>query len=271
MPRCGVLGWPVSHSRSPAMHEAGYAALGLADWSYQRLPVPPELLVETVRALPGAGFAGANVTIPHKEEAARLADAASEAVRAIGAANTLTFLPDGAIHAENTDAPGLIDALPFDPAGRTAVVLGAGGTARAAVWALLDAGAADVLVWNRTRERAERLCAEIGGVVADAPPRQGADLLVNTTSVGLQWGEDPFKALPLDADALRGYPCLVDLVYGSAPTALVSAARAAGATVVDGLEILVRQGARSFERWTGRAAPLDVFRAAARGEPAAAS
>jgi len=268
MPICGVLGWPVRHSRSPAMHEAGYAALGLVDWRYQLLPIPPELFDETVRGLPGAGFVGANVTIPHKEAALALADETTDSARAIGAANTLTFLPDGRIHADNTDAPGLIDALPLDPAGATAVVLGAGGSARAVVWALAQAGA-QVLVWNRTRERAERLCAEIGGRVVDAPPVRG-DLLVNTTSVGLQWGEDPFKALPLTADALHGYPCLVDLVYGSRPTALTSAARNAGATVVDGLEILVRQGARSFERWTGRPAPLDVLRAAARGEPAAA-
>jgi shikimate dehydrogenase len=262
MPICGVLGWPVRHSRSPAMHEAGYAALGLADWRYQLLPIPPELFEETVRALPAAGFLGANVTIPHKEAAASIADEATDAVRAIGAANTLTFA-DGRIHADNTDAPGLIDALPSDPAGATAVVLGAGGSARAAVWALLDAGAADVMVWNRTRDRAERLCAEIGGRVVDRPPA-GADLLVNTTAVGLR-GEDPFKELALEADALDGYPCLVDLVYGNGPTGLVSAARAAGATVVDGLEILVRQGARSFEQWTGRAAPLEVLRAAARG------
>lgn len=266
MPICGVLGWPVRHSRSPAMHEAGYAALGLSDWRYQLLPVPPELFDETVRALPGTGFVGANVTIPHKEAALALADEATDSARAIGAANTLTFLPGGRIHADNTDAPGLIDALPLDPAGRSAVVLGAGGSARAVVWALLQAGT-DVQVWNRTRDRAERLCAEIGGRVVEAPPEQ-ADLLVNTTSVGLQWGEDPFKALPLTADALSGYPCLVDLVYGNGLTALASAAQTAGATVVDGLEILVRQGARSFERWTGRAAPLDVLRAAARGEPA---
>ncbi|HEX4804319.1 MAG TPA: shikimate dehydrogenase [Conexibacter sp.] len=268
MPVCGVLGWPVRHSRSPALHEAGYAALGLDGWRYQLLPVPPELFEETVRALPGVGFAGANVTIPHKQAAAALADEATDAVRGIGAANTLTFLPGGRIHADNTDAPGLIDALPFDPSGATAVVLGAGGSARAAVWALTGAGA-DVLVWNRTRERAGRLVAEIGGRVVETLPLQ-ADLLVNTTSVGLQWGEDPFKALPLDADALRGYPCLVDLAYGSRPTALTSAARAAGATVVDGLEILVRQGARSFERWTRRSPPLDVLRAAVRGTDAAA-
>jgi len=265
MSRCGVLGWPVRHSRSPAMHEAGYAALGLSDWRYQLLPVPPELLEETVRALPGTGFVGANVTIPHKEAALALADEATDSARAIGAANTLTFLPGGRIHADNTDAPGLIDALPSDPAGRTAVVLGAGGSARAVVWALVQAGA-DVQVWNRTPERARRLCSEIGGRAVQAPPA-AADLLVNTTSVGLH-GEDPFKALPLGVDAMDGYPCLVDLVYGSGPTALTSAAQAAGATVVDGLEVLVRQGARSFESWTGRAAPLEVLRTAARGEPA---
>jgi shikimate dehydrogenase len=252
MPICGVLGWPVRHSRSPAMHEAGYAALGLDDWRYQLLPVPPELFEETARALPGAGFLGANVTIPHKQAAASIADEATDAVRAIGAANTLTFLPGGRIHADNTDAPGLIDALPFDPAARSAVVLGAGGSARAVVWALVQAGA-DVQVCGRA---------------VQAPPA-AADLLVNTTSVGLH-DEDPFKALPLGADAMDGYPCLVDLVYGSGPTALVSAALNAGVTVVDGLEILVRQGARSFERWTGRPAPLAVLRAAARGTAASA-
>jgi shikimate dehydrogenase len=268
MPICGVLGWPVRHSRSPAMHEAGYAALGLTDWRYQLLPVPPELFEETVRGLPGVGFVGANVTIPHKEAALALADEATDAARAIGAANTLTFGPGGRTHADNTDAPGLIDALPFDPAGRSAVVLGAGGSARAVVWALVEAGA-DVQVWNRTRERAERLCADIGGRVVEIPPPR-ADLLVNTTSVGLQPDADPFKELPLNADALDGYPCLVDLVYGKAPTGLTRAAQNAGATVVDGLEILVRQGARSFERWTGHAAPIEAFRAAARGNAAPA-
>jgi shikimate dehydrogenase len=258
-----VLGWPVRHSRSPALHEAGYAALGLAGWRYQLLPVPPELLEETVRALPGAGFAGANATIPHKEAALALADEATASARAIGAANTLTFLPEGRIHADNTDAPGLIDALPRDPAGATALVLGAGGSARAAVWALLDAGAAEVLVWNRTRARAERLCAEVGGVVVDAPPPR-ADLLVNTTAVGLH-GEDPFAELPLAAADLARFGVVVDFVYGARETSLLAAARAAGIATVDGLELLVRQGARSFERWTGQAPPLDVLRDAARG------
>ena len=117
MPICGVLGWPVRHSRSPAMHEAGYAALGLDDWRYQLLPVPPELFEETVRALPGAGFVGANVTIPHKEAALALADEATDARPRDRRRQHAHVRRRRAIHADNTDAPGLIDALPFDPAG----------------------------------------------------------------------------------------------------------------------------------------------------------
>ncbi len=130
MKRLGVLGWPVAHSRSPAMQRAAFAALGLDDWSYQLLPVPPELLAETVRALGGAGFVGANVTVPHKQAALALADRVTASARAIGAANTLSFAADGTISAENTDAPGLLDALAGigrDPAGATALVMGAGG------------------------------------------------------------------------------------------------------------------------------------------------
>ena len=173
MPRLGVCGWPVAHSRSPAMHEAALAAVGLEGWSYQQLPLPPELFAETVRALPAAGFRGVNVTIPHKQAALALADTASDAAREIGAANTLTFERDGAINADNTDAPGLIAALGerWDPAGRRVLVLGAGGAARAAVWALLQAGAADVAVWNRTAERARALAGELGGRAVEEPPR----------------------------------------------------------------------------------------------------
>src|SRR4051812_11861705 len=137
-------------------------------WRYQRLPVPPELFGETVRALGAAGFAGANVTVPHKEAVLALASEATDAARAIGAANTLTFGPGGAIAADNTDAPGLIAALPVAVAGRAALVLGAGGSARAAVYALREAGASDVVVLNRTRGRAEELVAQLGGRVADA-------------------------------------------------------------------------------------------------------
>jgi len=259
--RLGVLGWPVAHSRSPAIHAAAFRAAGLDGWRYQRLPVPPEAFAETVRALPATGFVGANVTIPHKEAALALATEATSAASEIGAANTLTFGGDGRIHADNTDAPGLLAALPVDPAGRTALVLGAGGSARAAVWALLRAGAG-VSVWNRTPERAEQLCAELGGrPVRSAAP---ADLLVNCTAAGLQDPMGAFKELPLNADEIGDYAVLADLVYSDHETALVSAARSRGLDVVDGLEILVRQGALSFERWTGSAAPIDAMRVAAR-------
>jgi shikimate dehydrogenase len=141
----GVCGWPVAHSRSPQMHNAALAAVGLDDWRYLRLPLPPDLFAETARALPAAGFRGVNVTIPHKQAALALADRASEAATAIGAANTLTFA-DGAIVADNTDAPGLLASLPESPAGRTVLILGAGGAGRAAAWAMKAAGAAEVEV-----------------------------------------------------------------------------------------------------------------------------
>ncbi len=148
--RLGVVGWPVAHSRSPAIQNAALEAVGLADWRYQLLPIPPELFAGTVAALASAGFRGVNVTIPHKEAALALATDPTPRAAAIGAANTLIFESDGRIVADNTDAPGLIDALPFVPAGRAALVLGAGGSARAVVWALRDAGAREIRIWNRT-------------------------------------------------------------------------------------------------------------------------
>jgi shikimate dehydrogenase len=263
----GVCGWPVAHSRSPQMHEAALRAVGLEDWRYLRLPLPPELFAETVRALPAAGFRGVNVTIPHKEAALALADEATVAAREIGAANTLTFA-DGGIHADNTDAPGLLAALPagFSPAGRSALVLGAGGSARAVVWALRRAGAADVAVWNRTPERARALVAELGGRAVEAGPAglEAPELVVNCTSVGLRDGDAPFKALPLDADSLGAGSLVVDLVYRARGTQLLEAATTRGASVVGGQEVLVAQGAASFERWTGVPAPVDVMRAAVR-------
>jgi len=262
MKRLGVLGWPVAHSRSPAMHNAALAALGLKDWYYQRLPAPPEVFAETVAGLPTAGFVGANVTIPHKEAALALADEATPDARAIGAANTLAFAPGGAVAASNTDAPGFLAALRaagHDPAGQTALVLGAGGSARAVVYALREAGAARVVVWNRTGDRARALATDLGVEAADRPI--AAELLVNCTSVGLADGE--FKELPVDADALGTYATVADLVYRAGGTGLVAQAQRRGCTVVDGLEVLVRQGAMSLEAWTGLHAPIDVMRAAA--------
>ena len=280
MKRLGVLGWPVAHSRSPAMHNAALRALGMDSWHYQRLPVPPALFAQTTRALPGSGFVGANVTIPHTHAALELATSASASAREIGAANTLTFvadgasLPEGEIVAENTDGPGLIAALgelADLPAHPRVLVLGAGGSARAAVWALARAGASEVMVWNRTHERARALAQEL-----EARPvrtAEKADLLVNCTSVGLHApaglqpsasDDDPLNQLGLTLDQVGEYPNVVDFVYSRAPTPLLAAARAHGAGTVDGLDLLVAQGALSFELWTGRKAPLEVMRRAAR-------
>ena len=257
----GVCGWPIRHSRSPEMQNAALRAAGLRDWRYMRLPLPPARFAEVVRALPARGFTGVNVTIPHKEVALELADEASPLAEAIGAANTLTFAPDGTIHADNTDAPGLLDALPVThaPNGRTALVLGAGGSARAVVHALVQAGAR-VAVWNRTPERAEQLAARFGAQVAEGP--MAADIVVNCTSIGLIGDADAFKSLPVDADHVGAGSCVVDLVYRDGGTPLLAAARAWGADTVDGREILVAQGAASFERWTGRPAPREAMRRA---------
>jgi len=179
------------------------------------------------------------------------------------------FEVDGAIAADNTDAPALIEALPVSVAGASALVLGAGGSARAAVWALNDAGAASVSVWNRTPERARRLCEELGGTpVAGTIP---ADVLVNCTAVGLDRAGS-LHGLPLAPAELVNFGCVVDLVYTGAGTALIDAARELGVPAVDGLELLVGQGALSFERFTGAPAPLETMRTAAHaGRPSARS
>lgn len=257
--RLGVLGWPVAHSRSPAMQNAALQAVGLHAWRYQLLPVPPVLFDETVRALGAAGFAGANVTIPHKRAALALATHPSARAQAIGAANTLLFGDDGAIVADNTDAPALIGALPFSVRGRTALVLGAGGSARAAVWALLDAGAAEVRVHNRSLARARALCDALGGTPVDGV--DAADLIVHCTPIGLHDG-DGERATALEAGRLERFGFVVDFVYRDGGTALANDARARGIGVVDGLDLLVGQGALSFEQFTGRRAPIAAMRAA---------
>ena len=257
----GVAGFPVGHSRSPVMHAAGLRELGLP-WRYLKLPLPPRLFTEAARALPEAGYVGVNVTVPHKLAALELADRPTAAAKAIGAANTLTFTEAG-IEADNTDAPGLIASLGESPSGRRALVLGAGGAGRAAAWALREAGA-EVSVWNRTQQRARELASELA-IEHTSRPGPGAELVVNATSVGLDPStsrRDVLEALSLEA--IGPPPVVVDLVYGQHPTALTAWARDGGSTVVDGLEVLVRQGALSLERWTGREAPLAAMRAALR-------
>jgi shikimate dehydrogenase len=274
------------------MQMAAFAALGMEGWRYQRLPVPPELLADTARALPGAGFVGANVTIPHKQAALALADHAGEAAREIGAANTLVFGDEGAITAENTDAAGIVAALEHALGGGPApqgklselrvLVLGAGGSARAAVWGLQRAGVRDVAVWNRTAARASALVEELGGRVVSSP--ESADVLINCTSVGLEHAASPGRDLPdsclehsasesaalnqlaLKLEELREYSHVVDLVYRTGGTPLLNAARRLGVQTLDGVEILVQQGALSFKLWTGVQPPLEAMREGALSE-----
>lgn len=278
MRRLAVVGHPVAHSRSPAMHNAAFAALGLAgSWSYEAIDLPPERFATGISELRERGFVGVNVTVPHKRAACELADERSDAVAAIGAANTLSFGPAG-IRADNTDATGLLASLPpgFDPADARALVLGAGGSARAVAWALAGAGAA-VTVANRTAARAVELGEELGvqvltGLEPDASIDLGAfTLLVNATSVGLATPDAPssapgadLKALRLEADQLISPLVVVDLVYGSEPTELAATSISGGATLIDGLEVLARQGADSFRIWVGRVPPIEVMRDAIR-------
>ncbi len=263
MPRLAVLGQPIAHSRSPAMHTAALAALGLAEqWSYEAISVTPADFEQRLRAMAGEGFVGANVTVPHKVAAIAVADQLSSVAREIGAANTLVFSGAG-IRAENTDAEGLLNSLPAPITGLRALVLGAGGAGRAAVWALVREGA-EVEVWNRTALRSRHLCEELGGRPVNEPDQGEYGLIVNTTAVGLG-GEDPFSALPLSADRFSPAQIVVDMVYAAGRTPLLSAAGARGATLVDGIEVLVQQGALSLAIWTGLQPPLEVMRAAAQG------
>ena len=238
------------------MMNAAFGELGL-DWLYLKLPVPPERFEQTVRALAGSGYRGANVTIPHKLAAHDLADELSDAAGAIGAVNTLSFQEDGRIAGDNTDAGGLLDAV-GEPLTGTALVMGAGGAARAAAWALAQAGA-EVTVWSRDPDHAAELATELS---VDHSERPGpSELLVNATSAGLRPG-DSLDGLPL-VDAR----VVVDLVYGAEPTPVVRWAEERGARVVDGLEVLVRQGARSLAIWTGEEPPVETMRRAVLRSP----
>lgn len=267
----GVLGDPVAHSRSPAMHNAAFRALGI-DWCYVPLHVASAQVEAALRGLVALGFVGANVTIPHKEAAARLADELTPAAQAIGAVNTLTVLQGGRLRGDNTDAGGTLAALReagVEVAGRRAVLLGAGGSARAVAYALAASGAHVVLA-NRTPERAAALAASLQPHVAgrleatalsDAGALQAAlaraDLVVNATSVGMH-PEDSRSPLPEGVQLHPGLAVL-DLVYAPRETRLLRQAAHAGCRTIEGLRVLVHQGALAFEMWTGRPAPLDVM------------
>jgi shikimate dehydrogenase len=236
----GLLGWPTSHSLSPPMQNAGFAALGL-DWAYVPLPTAPERLADAVRGLAATGFAGANVTIPHKQAVIALCDELDEVARRAGSVNTLVF-EHGRVLGSSTDGDAVTSQV--DARDRRALVLGAGGAALAVVEALERHGAAVTVASRRGP--------------GWPPSPSGFDVLVNATPV-----KDEVIVAP------GAWQQVVDLAYlpDGRPTALVAAAREAGCdVVVDGLDVLLFQGAASFERWTGLAAPLVAMRAALRGD-----
>lgn len=253
----GVMGWPVAHSRSPRLFEHWFARHDVAG-RYMPFAVAPAYFSDVYRALPRAGLRGVNVTLPHKRAALDLADTASEAARAIGAANTILFGDDGAVHATNSDAFGFLESLRSGAPGwraqaGPAVVLGAGGAARAVVHALSGVGAPEIRLVNRTRDTAEALAEATGRhvVVVDWAARaealDGAALLVNTTSLGME-GNPP---LDIALDALRGDAIVADIVYTPLETPLLAAAHARGLSVVDGLGMLLHQARPAFEAWFG--------------------
>ena len=248
--RLAVLGQPVAHSRSPAMQNAALAALGLGtQWRYEAIEVGPDGFERLVRSMESEGFAGANVTVPHKGAALAVADELSEVAREIGAANTLVF-DEGQIRAYNTDAEGLLNALPASPEGTRSLVLGAGGAARAVVWALVRAGA-EVEVWNRTGLRSQNLCAEVGGRPVDEPSGGDYGLIVNSTS-GRPRRRGPLRGAAAAARAASA-KARWSSTWSTAPgrRGCSRQPQRGGAQTVDGIEVLVRQGAISLRIWTG--------------------
>ena len=257
MKRAGVVGWPVEHSRSPALHGFWLKQYDI-DGEYGLLPVKPEELAAALRSLAARGFAGCNLTIPHKQAALALVDRVDASARRIGAVNTIVVESDGSLDGYNTDAFGfhanLTAALPgWRADAGPAVVLGAGGAGRAIVAALLDNGAPEVRLVNRHRDRAAALAAALGGRIevvdwarrADA--LAGAALLVNTTSLGMA-GQPP---LDLALDALPANAAVNDIVYVPMETPLLAAARRRGNPVVDGLGMLLHQARPGFAAWFG--------------------
>ncbi|WP_119460538.1 shikimate dehydrogenase [Rhodospirillaceae bacterium SYSU D60014] len=253
----GVVGWPVSHSRSPRLH-GFWLRHHRIDGAYLPLPVRPDSLAAALRALPLLGFKGANVTVPHKEAALAIVDRASAAARRIGALNTIVVGADGTLEGQNTDGFGFRENLrahqpDWTPTAGPAVLLGAGGAARAIAVALLEEGVSEIRLVNRTADRAERLAREINGPFqihrwADRGAALAeAGLLVNTTTLGMT-GQPP---LDLDLAALPTDAVVNDIVYAPLETPLLAAARARGNPVVDGVGMLLHQARPGFAAWYG--------------------
>lgn len=252
----GVLGWPVGHSRSPRLHGFWLERHGI-DGAYVPLPVRPEDFAQAVSALPLLHLRGANVTVPHKEAAAALCDSMDDHAKRLGAVNTLVF-SEGQIHGANTDGAGFLDNLrqgapDWRAESGAAVVLGSGGAARAVIVALLDAGVPELRLANRTRAKAEALAESFGGPIRVfdwgdwTRVLDGAGLLVNTTSLGMQ-GQPP---LEIALDALPGAAVVNDIVYQPLETELLRMAAGRGNRVVDGLGMLLHQARPGFEAWFG--------------------
>ncbi|MGI5916546.1 MAG: shikimate dehydrogenase [Anaerolineae bacterium] len=268
----GVIGWPIAHSVSPPMHNAAFRALGL-DWCYVPYAVPPERLTQAVAGFRGLGLRGLNATVPHKQALLALVDELTPAARAIGAVNTLRMVHDILV-GHNTDAAGFIRALReagFEPEGCRALVLGAGGAARAVVYALAEQDAR-ITVLNRTVERAQSLAADMAGIAREPLDAAALDadtladlaleatLIVNATSLGMHPATEN-SPWPEEVPYPTGAFCY-DLIYNPRETRLMRRAREVGARAVDGLGMLIHQGAEAFEWWTGVAAPIHVMRAA---------
>lgn len=263
IPLAGVIGSPIAHSLSPRLHGYWLKKYGISGY-YIPMDVAQVDLADALRTLPQLGFVGINVTIPHKESALALANLVTDRAALIGAANTLIFHEDGRIHADNTDGYGFLANLRqgapgWDPKSGPAAILGAGGAARAVVTALIDAGAPEIRLANRTRDRAEALRSEFGTkiVVHDwvqaGAMLRGAATVVNTTSLGMV-GKSELK-VPLDA--LDPAATVNDLVYAPLRTPLLEAAEEKGCRVVDGLGMLLHQAAPGFERWFGTRPEVD--------------
>lgn len=263
IPLAGVIGCPVAHSKSPQLHGYWLKTHGIAG-HYVPMHVEPEDLAETIRMMPKMGFVGANVTIPHKEAVMEIADTVTDRAKLIGAANTLIFREDGTILADNTDGYGFITNLhqgapDWDPQSGPAVVLGAGGACRAVVASLIEAGVPEILLSNRTRERADQLQKDFGNRIQVVEWLQAGNaieegkLIVNTTSLGMVG--KPRLRVPLDG--LQSDAVVTDLIYAPLKTGLLQTAEEAGCTVVDGLGMLLHQAVPGFERWFGHRPEVD--------------
>ena len=270
--RAGIIGHPVAHSLSPVFQSAAFAACGL-DATYERWDTSSEALRGRVVSLSAAGYLGANVTIPHKEAVIPFLDELGGQSARVGAVNTIVNR-GGRLYGFNTDGPGFVAALKnearFDPAGRSILILGAGGAARGIAFALAEAQAGRITIANRSVARAERLAGDIAGVASgsiDVTPAPGAveayDCIVNCTSIGMDGGGSEGES-PVALDTARPGTLVVDIVYAPEETPLLRDARARGLAVLGGLPMLIYQGGLAFELWTGVAAPIDVMFDAAR-------